>query len=1033
MELTLQAMKTLSELMDQALDLDGEERTRWLDDLATGPHAALQPYLADMLARQSNMETAFLLSPVSGPVSSRSVDAASDAFASGTRVGPYVLEREIGQGGMGSVWLAARDDGTLTRRVALKLPMLQRSRSLAERFARERDILAQLTHPNIARLYDAGVTDDGQPYLALEYIEGKPITEHCDGINLPVAERLRRFSQVAAAVQYAHANLVIHRDLKPGNILVSEDGQVHLLDFGIAKLLDDPTAQATESELTMIAGRALTLDYASPEQVNGQAISTASDVYSMGVVLYQLLTGQKPYQLKRGSRAELEEAIVTGEAMPMSDAARRCDDATAAQHGLSKDRLARALAGDLDTIVAKAMKKDPQQRYATVAAFAEDIQRHLDGLPVEAQPDSWRYRAGKFVARNRVGVMATGAIAIALIAGFGTALWQADVATRNASRADNEAVSARNEKSRADSEATAARRESQRADEQAQAARDAAARADEEAALARREAKRADLESVAAKREATRADQEARLARRETVRGNAVQGYLVDLFSANSNDQKNAVQVRNLTAKQLLDRGADKLEGSKSLPEDVNAALYRLFGELYETVYDLDRSMAMHQRSVQAASSVYGKASREYALALMELAWVARERRSGTPVFDQLDEAKAILARIAPNSDDYAQALYFEASFYALTKPERAVRAAQESLRIMDQNGGSNRRKAFAERSLGYALRAAGDFRAAADAFSKAADSFAKLYGADGVEVGMTRTILAECLRQELRMTEAEREAALSVDILKAYRGNVILSEATGQRWLRVMAERGRLRDAEKSAEEVHRSMKAVDTRTRDDKTGVALLLTDFALSRGDAEAAQKILDALEPNPQGSHLMRLGVYMRRGRAALQAADLRAATQIVDQAKELLAERGAPIDFVLGVSLVAAELAAAQGDAQRALAEYADFQRRFPMKDYAPLMQFVIVMSKARGFARLSQWSDVEATLAPWLEPGSSSNRELPQLARAEALLLAGEAAQRGVSKAQAEARLRAAAEILRLTDASQSGLARRVDALLAVR
>ena len=317
MELTLQAMKTLSELMDQALDLDEDKRSRWVADLSTGPHAALQPFLADMLARQADMETAFMVKAIALPAASTpttEAGAATNVLISGARVGPYLLEREVGHGGMGAVWLATRVDGAMTRQVALKLPTVHLTAALAERFDRERDILAQLTHPNIARLYDAGVSETGRPYLALEYVEGKAITEHCDAINLPIPERLRRFLQVASAVQYAHANLVIHRDLKPSNILVSEDGQVHLLDFGIAKLLDDPKGQAADSELTMLAGRALTLDYASPEQVNGSAISTASDVYSIGVVLYQLLTGQKPYQLRRGSRAELEEAILTTDA-----------------------------------------------------------------------------------------------------------------------------------------------------------------------------------------------------------------------------------------------------------------------------------------------------------------------------------------------------------------------------------------------------------------------------------------------------------------------------------------------------------------------------------------------------------------------------------------------------------------------------------------------------------------------------------------------------------------------------------------------
>lgn len=279
MQLTLQDMRTLSALMDRALDLDEASRKQWLAELANGSNAALYPQLRDMLARRAEIGAGFLQEAIKLQRMPSALNP--NAFATlepGTRIGAYVIRRPLGHGGMGVVWLADRADGALTRQVALKLPSVQLTNALAERFARERDILAQLNHPNIARLYDAGVSEAGQPYLALEYIEGKPITEHCDALKLSINERLRRFLQVASAVQYAHANLVIHRDLKPSNILVSGDAQIHLLDFGIAKLLDDPQHPIAETELTLLAGRALTLDYASPEQVSGQAISTASDV-----------------------------------------------------------------------------------------------------------------------------------------------------------------------------------------------------------------------------------------------------------------------------------------------------------------------------------------------------------------------------------------------------------------------------------------------------------------------------------------------------------------------------------------------------------------------------------------------------------------------------------------------------------------------------------------------------------------------------------------------------------------------------------
>ena len=1015
MELTLQAMKTLSELMDQALDLDEDKRSRWVADLSTGPHAALQPFLADMLARQADMETAFMVKAIALPAASTpttEAGAATNVLISGARVGPYLLEREVGHGGMGAVWLATRVDGAMTRQVALKLPTVHLTAALAERFDRERDILAQLTHPNIARLYDAGVSETGRPYLALEYVEGKAITEHCDAINLPIPERLRRFLQVASAVQYAHANLVIHRDLKPSNILVSEDGQVHLLDFGIAKLLDGPKGQAADSELTMLAGRALTLDYASPEQVNGSAISTASDVYSIGVVLYLLLTGQKPYQLRRGSRAELEEAILTTDSALMSDAARRGDGATATQRGLSKDRLARALAGDLDTIVAKAMKKDPLQRYTTVAAFAEDIQRHLDGLPVEAQPDSWQYRAGKFVARNRLGVAASLAVVAALATGLGTALWQASVATQQALRADAAATTARTEKTRADAEAQTAKTESTRADEQARAAQTSASRADAEANVARKEAQRADREALAARREAARADQEARLARTETTRGNAVQSYLVDLFSANSNDQKNAIQVRNLNAKQLLDRGAQRLQTSSAQSQDVNAALFRLFGELYENLDELDNSIAFHERGVNAAATAHGRDSKQYALAILELAWVRKLRTPGKPQIALIEEAKAILTRVAPGSEEHAQALYFEAEFVRHSDPPRAAVAARESIRLMDLQSGAPRRKAFALRTLGYAQRSLGNVDAAAIAFEQAIKSFTQLYGADGFEVGITKGDLGLTLRQQLRLAEAEQAARESVEILRAFRGNRVDWEGYGQRLARLVSERGRITDAEKRLQVGYDALVAADSAPSDMTSSIAIELIDIAIARGQFHHAHELVSRHRQGVDGGFpTIYAGILVRAASIALERNELSEARRHVDDAKALLRERGLPLDAARDVAAVAAEVAAAAGDVAQAVAEFADFQARFPLPKHSLLTQLKMDFSKARVFASLKRWSEVDAVLRDWSTKPLLPGQEIPIPLKGEMLLLAGEAAQK-MGKLEARNLLTEANEIL---------------------
>jgi serine/threonine-protein kinase len=411
-------------LLDGALALAPAERATWIERL--GPEDEdLKPRLRALLAHAAgdsspldtlpHVETAQFLAE-------RAQRGEGDALAPGAVVGPYRLIRLLGEGGMGAVWLAERTDLLQRRQVALKLPRLLTGRAaLAERLAREREILAMLEHPNIARLYDAGLAADGQPYLALEYVEGERIDAWCARKALDVPARLRLFMQVARAVARAHSQLVVHRDLKPANILVTEAGDVKLLDFGVAKLLEDGSAQ--ETELTQLAGRALTPDYAAPEQILGQALGTAVDVYALGVVLFELLTGSRPYKLKRDSRAALEEAIVAAEPARPSTV-------------VTEPKLRKRLRGDLDTIVLKALKKAPAERYGTVEAMAEDIERHLDQRPVLAQPDSRLYRLQKFAARNRLAVGAASVVATTVVVGVAVSLWQTRAALAEKQRAN---------------------------------------------------------------------------------------------------------------------------------------------------------------------------------------------------------------------------------------------------------------------------------------------------------------------------------------------------------------------------------------------------------------------------------------------------------------------------------------------------------------------------------------------------------------------------------------------------------------------
>lgn len=347
----------------------------------------------------------------------------ADSLVAGAMVDGYRLLRELGHGGMGTVWLAERADGLIRRTVALKLPLLNMPhRTLLQRFERERAILAALSHPHIARLYDAGISQDGQPYLVMEYIQGVPITEFCDAGRLTIPQRLRLFQQVLEAVQHAHANLIIHRDLKPANILVTANGEVSLLDFGIAKLLETDHA----ADLTGLAGAPLTLDYASPEQLLSEAVNIASDIYSLSALLYELLSSERPRRLAGAARQQPAQAL----AQPLLPPSAALTKAASTRFGSRYPQLVRQLKGDLDTVILKGLKRDPAERYATVDALSEDLQRWQNQKPVRARPDSRWYRSRRFIQRNALAVSLSGLVVLSLSAGLAVAVWQAQAAQR---------------------------------------------------------------------------------------------------------------------------------------------------------------------------------------------------------------------------------------------------------------------------------------------------------------------------------------------------------------------------------------------------------------------------------------------------------------------------------------------------------------------------------------------------------------------------------------------------------------------------
>lgn len=432
----------LNEVFQRALDAAPEARDAVVRELCRGD-AALADEVARLLAAHERSDRFMEQTAIA---SARLWLDAPDGPPVGQRVAAYRLVRELGRGGMGAVYLAERADGQYEQRVALKL--IKRgmdTEQVLARFRAERQILASLDHANIARLLDGGTTDDGLPFFAMEYVEGVPIDEYADVHAASIEERLQLFLQVCSAVSYAHQHLVVHRDIKPLNILVTAEGAPKLLDFGIAKVLQ---AGADEETSTVTGMRLLTPEYASPEQVEGRHATTVSDVYALGVVLYELLTGRSPYRLRSRTPLDIVEAVRTtdperpsvvvtardGAEVPRRRNAR--GDWVAVTRSGSTDRLRRRLRGDLDTILLTALRKEPARRYPSVDQFAEDIRRHLAGLPVRARPDTFRYRTGKFARRNRVPVAAAALVLLALLGGITATAWQARQARAAQARAE---------------------------------------------------------------------------------------------------------------------------------------------------------------------------------------------------------------------------------------------------------------------------------------------------------------------------------------------------------------------------------------------------------------------------------------------------------------------------------------------------------------------------------------------------------------------------------------------------------------------
>jgi eukaryotic-like serine/threonine-protein kinase len=869
----------LNALLDEALALPAAERQTWLRSLRERPGltAPLRDSLQRLLAVSAEIETGDFLNtlrPMAEAAPALGLPAGGPQ--AGDSVGPWRLLRLLGEGGMGQVFLAERTDGVLKRPVALKLPRLSWMQGLAERLARERDILATLEHPHIARLYDAGVDEAGRPWLALEYLEGQSLDEHCRAHGLGWRERLGLVLQACDAVAYAHGRLVIHRDLKPGNLLVTADGQLRLLDFGIAKLLGDEDADADASALTRQQGRAMTLAYASPEQVRGERLGTASDQYSLAVVAYELLAGCRPYRLQHGSAAELEHAVLEVDAPPAS---RRAEDPAQA----------RLLRGDLDAILAKALSKAVDRRHASVAAFADDLRRHLAGEPVLARAPTRRYRVGKWLLRHRLPVLAGTAVALSLVLGAAVAVRQAALALE----AEAVAQVQRQRAEAAGALAQASEREARAAQANAVAegekARRAEAAARASATQADRERQRAQGLAAAERSAAEQARRQTRRAQQEGERAGVVGNFMLNSLGRMAADPALVQQGGRALMGAALETELQHLDkavaGSPAGVAEAHGAAASVFNYLQQPERQLAAARREQRLLRQAGEPPLRLAESHRQLAL------ALSRRGDTS--GAIAEAEAGLA-VAPRGPALVDRVMRARLHRALARYQRgygrvaqAHAASQAAVRAFDGVGPKPLRISLEH--LGSALA---EHAINASALGRSAEAVAALARVDRLYAAAGPASAREADRADVEFARCqvllglEQHDAAAQACVRAVALYTPQFGATGTNTDRVdslrataLTRAGRLDEAG-----------ALLQRIREGGTGVTVWTqsAEWAIAGGHLEQAQAWLERQAAHPsQALPVRRLGLLrqrtalrLRQGRPEEAAADAREALALV---------------------------------------------------------------------------------------------------------------------------------------------------------
>jgi serine/threonine protein kinase/Tfp pilus assembly protein PilF len=851
--------------VDRALDLRPDDREAWLLKLAaTQPDIAL--VVRSMLAELEQLDA-------KGFLAHSPLNAANTPSRAGVQVGAYVIERAIGRGGMGEVWLARRSDGRFEGQCAIKfLDASLAAPKLADRFRREGQMLARLTHPNIARLLDAGTTDDGTPYLALEYVDGLPIDRYCDAKNLPTEARVRLFLDVIAAVAHAHSHLIVHRDLKPSNVLVTADGQVKLLDFGIAKLLSASDATdtiATNDGQTRVDEILLTPEYAAPEQMLGETLSTATDVYQLGMLLYVLLAGRHPLKTV-GTRGERIRAALDGVVPRASTVA---DPSTA-----------KTLRGDLDFILATSLRKNSHERYATARAFEEELLRYLNREPVLARRGATLYRVRKFIGRHRLAVGSAAVVALTLLAGIIGIAWQARVAADRAQRLQ------------------------------------------------------------------------------------ITKNFLIDVFKLNSSAQPDPLKAQQTTARELLDRAAQRIIGQlDSAPQD-SEELLKILGDLHLELGLPEKSSELRAMRIGVLDKLYGPNDSRLVDPLLDYADSLYFTNSSSEGLAQVRRAGALLDAAGDTTSELRARHWHLLALYSLGKDfERAREYSAASIALYRRHPDRKAELVDALRLAGAAAAGSNNRAAALPLLLEALQIHKSIGGTESTQLQLLVNV-AEIQTDLMQFDAAEVNFRHALSITKRINGDLHMeSLQTNMRFGIYLRKSGRLLQAQEVLSVTQaNAVQAVTEKDvytlptiRMELARVDLMLGDFAAA---ADLYRRAIDARQAVRSGDY-QHANMLQNYAAALVEMGRIDDGIELATQAAVMFAKAKTPVGTTLvPIVLATAHTSVGQNrEALEALDRYSDGRERLEVP-----VQIRVEIRRAAALADSSA-ADAEALLRTQLQ------------------------------------------------------------------